>query len=253
MAEIEISKKLLRRVGKTNGEFNLIGEGDRVVLGLSGGKDSLMLAHILKRVQKHAPFNFEFMAITIDYGMGEDFSELIAHTERYQIPHQIYKTDIYDIAKDKIRPNSSYCSFFSRMRRGALYSATQKLGFTKIALGHHLDDAVESFFMNMFYNSTMRTLAPKYKADNGLEIIRPLIQVRERQLIDGALKAKLPLIGDDACPSMRFDIKMPYARAEMKSMLRDLEKKHPNMFDSINRAFKNIHLETFFTDDFQKS
>lgn len=249
---IEISKKLLRRVGKTNAEYNLIGEGDKVVLGLSGGKDSLMLAHLLKRTQRHAPFNFEFIAVTVDYGMGEDFSELIAHTKKYEIPHQIYKTDIYEIAKDKIRENSSYCSFFSRMRRGALYSATQKLEFNKLALGHHLDDAVESFFMNMFYNSTMRSLAPKYTADNGLEIIRPLIQVRERQLTDGALKAELPLIGDDACPSMRFDVKMPHARYDMKIMLKELEKSHPNMFDSINRAFKNFHLETFFLNEDQE-
>jgi tRNA(Ile)-lysidine synthase TilS/MesJ len=246
---IDISKKLLRRVGKTNAEFNLIGDGDKVVLGLSGGKDSLMLAHLLKRTQRHAPFKFEFMAVTVDYGMGEDFSELIAHTDKYEIPHQIYKTDIYEIAKDKIRQNSSYCSFFSRMRRGALYSATQKLGFNKLALGHHLDDAVESFFMNMMYNSTMRSLAPKYTAENGLEIIRPLIQVRERQLTDGALKAELPLIGDDACPSMRFDVKMPHARFEMKEMLRDMETKHPIMFQSIGRAFQNFHLDSFFLKD----
>ncbi len=246
MQKIEISKKILRQVGKTNSEFNLINEGDRIILGLSGGKDSLMLAHILKRTMRHAPFKFEFLAVTIDYGMGENFDNLIAHTKEYEIPHQIYKTEIFDIASDKIRENSSYCSFFSRMRRGALYSATTKLGFNKLALGHHLDDAVESFFMNMFYNSTMRALAPKYQAENGLEIIRPLIQIRERQLFDGALKNNFPLIGNDACPSMKFNIKMPHVRAEMKEMLADLEKKHPSMFESINRSFSNFHLDSFF-------
>jgi tRNA 2-thiocytidine biosynthesis protein TtcA len=244
--KIEISKKLLRVVGKTNAEFSLIGEGDKVVLGLSGGKDSLMLAHILKHVKRHAPFNFEFVAVTVDYGMGEDFSELQNHTEKYEIPHQIYKTEIYEIAKDKIRENSSYCSFFSRMRRGAIYSATEKLGFNKVALGHHLDDAVESFFMNMFYNSTMRSLPPKYEAGNGLEVIRPLIRVRERQLTDGALKAGLPLIGDDACPALRFDIKSPHLRYEMKEMLANLEKQHKDMFGSISRAFSNFHHDSFF-------
>ena len=243
---IEISKKILRQVGQTNSQFNLIGDGDRVVLGLSGGKDSLMLAHILKRTMRHAPFNFEFLAVTIDYGMGENFDLLLEHTKKYEIPHQIYKTDIFDIASEKIRENSSYCSFFSRMRRGALYSATAKLGFNKLALGHHLDDAVESFFMNMFYNSTMRGLAPKYQAENGIEVIRPLIQIRERQLSDGALKNDFPLIGDDACPSMRFNVKMPHVRAEMKDMLADLEFKHPNMFQSINRAFSNFHMDSFF-------
>ena len=243
---IEISKKLTRRVGKTNAEFDLIKEGDKVVLGLSGGKDSLMLAHLILRTQRHSPFNFDFMAVTIDYGMDEDFSELIAHTKEYGIPHQIYKTEIYDIAQEKIRQNSSFCSFFSRMRRGALYSATQKLGFNKLALGHHLDDVVESFFMNMFYNSTMRGLPPKYTAGNGLEIIRPLIQVRERQLTDGALKAELPIIGDDSCPAMRFDVKMPHARYDMKLKLKELEESFPLMFKSMDRAFSNFHLDSFF-------
>ncbi|HIC09798.1 MAG TPA: tRNA 2-thiocytidine biosynthesis protein TtcA [Campylobacterales bacterium] len=247
--EIEISKKLLKIVGRTNGEFGLIEEGDRIVLGLSGGKDSLMLAHILKRMERHAPFKFQFTAVTIDYGMGEDFSQLTHHLKEYEIPHHIYKTDIFEIAQEKIRRNSSYCSFFSRMRRGALYSATKELGYNKLALGHHLDDAVESFFMNIFYNSTMRTLAPKYTADNGIVVIRPLIQVRERQLLNGALKANLPIIGDEACPSMRFDIKVPYARYEVKSLLKDLEKKYPNIFFSLNRAFKNIHVDSFFNKE----
>ncbi len=247
--QIEISKKILRQVGKTNFNFNLINNDDKIVLGLSGGKDSLMLAHILKRTQKHAPFKFEFLAVTVDYGMGENFDDLIAHTKYYDIPHQIYKTEIFDIATEKIRENSSYCSFFSRMRRGALYSATTKFGFNKLALGHHLDDAVESFFMNMFYNSTMRGFPPKYKSGNGIEVIRPLIQVRERQLSDGALKNNFPLIGDDACPSMKFKIKMPHVRADMKTMLADLEYKFPNMFQSINRAFSNFHFDSFFLNN----
>jgi tRNA(Ile)-lysidine synthetase-like protein len=246
---IEISKKIIRQVGKTNHQFDLIGNNDKIVLGLSGGKDSLMLAHILKRTQKHSPFNFEFIAVIVDYGMGENHSALTEHLKKYEIPFEIYKTDIYNIAQEKIRKNSSYCSFFSRMRRGALYSATQKLGFNKLALGHHLDDAVESFFMNLFYNSTMRSLAPKYQAGNGIIVIRPLIQVRERQLLDGALKNKLPIIGDESCPAMRFDIKSPHARYEIKLKLKELERDFPNMFNSVNRAFQNFHLNSFFLKD----
>lgn len=243
--KIEISKKILKAVGKTNAEYGLIGEGDRVVLGLSGGKDSLMLAHILKRMTRHTPFNFEFKAVTVSYGMGENFDFLKEHTDRYEIPFEIYETEIFDIAQEKIRKNSSYCSFFSRMRRGALYSATEKMGFNKLALGHHLDDAVESFFMNMLYNSTMRGLPPKYTAGNGLEVIRPLIKVRERQLLDGALKNELPIVGDE-CPSMRFDIKMPYARENVKKLLGNMEEDFPDMFKSIDRAFNNFHLDSFF-------
>jgi tRNA(Ile)-lysidine synthetase-like protein len=233
---INISKKILRIVGKTNATLNLIQDKDKIVLGLSGGKDSLMLAHILKRMQKHAPFNFEFKAITVSYGINENYDILREHLTKYNIPFEIYETNIFEIAQDKIRKNSSYCSFFSRMRRGALYSATQKLGFNKLALGHHLDDTVESFFMNMFYNSTLRGLPPKYTAKNGIEVIRPLIKVRERQLLDGALKNNLPIIGDE-CPSMRFDVKMPHARANIKKLLGEMENQFPDMFLSIDKAF----------------
>jgi tRNA(Ile)-lysidine synthase TilS/MesJ len=164
--------------------------------------------------QRRAPFKFELLAVTVTYGMGEDLEKLKAHCAAYNIPHVVHDTNTYALAEDKIRPNSSFCSFFSRMRRGALYSAALTHGCNKVALGHHLDDAAESFFMNMIYNSHLRALAPKYKASNGLVVIRPLIQLRERQLAACASENEMPTIGDEACPSMRFDIKMPHARAE---------------------------------------
>jgi tRNA(Ile)-lysidine synthase TilS/MesJ len=236
----------MSQLGKTNAAFELVEEGDKILVGLSGGKDSLTLVHALKEQQRRAPFHFEFIAITVSYGMNENFDALKEHCKKYEIPHEIYDTNIYDVAEDKIRKNSSFCSFFSRMRRGSLYSAAQKYGCNKVALGHHLDDAVESYFMNMIYNGQMRSLAPKYRAGNGLIVIRPLIQMRERQLSAAAIDNAMPTIGDEACPSMRFDIKMPHARASMKSMLADMEAKFPNIFVSINAAFQNISDETFF-------
>ena len=155
MSEIVHSKKLLKIVGKTNLQYNLIREGDRVLLGLSGGKDSITLAHILKHRQRVMPFKFEFLAVTIDYGMGENLESLKEHCKKYQIPHEVVKTDIYKTAKEKIRKNSSFCSFFSRMRRGYLYTAAQENGCNKVALGHHLDDAAESFFMNFIYEGSL--------------------------------------------------------------------------------------------------
>ena len=241
-----LSKKIMRQLGRTNAAFDLIEEGDRILVGLSGGKDSLTLVHAMKEQQRRAPFSFAFIAVTVDYGMGEDLSQLIAHCKAHGIEHHIYDTTIYDTAKEKIRKNSSYCSFFSRMRRGSLYSAAQKYGCNKLALGHHLDDAAESFFMNMIYNGRMRALAPKYRAGNGLIVIRPLIQMRERQLAAAACDNGWPTIGDEACPSMRFDIKMPYARAQMKAMLAKMEGDYPDLFTSINAAFGNISDDTFF-------
>ncbi len=244
--QIEISKKLLRIVGRTNARYDLVGEGDRVLLGLSGGKDSLMLAHILNHRRRVTPFKFDFLAVTIDYGMGEDLRRLAEHCEAYDIPHRVIKTDIYETAQEKIRENSSYCSFFSRMRRGALYRVALEEGYAKVALGHHLDDAVESFFMNFLYNGAMRSMPPIYRAGNGLQVIRPLIMVRERQLIDAARHNDLPLIGDEACPGMRFDVKMPHARAKTKALLANLEKENPKLFVSLKAAFEHLHESTFF-------
>lgn len=236
----------MSKLGKTNAEFELIEEGDKILVGLSGGKDSLTMVHALREQQRRAPFRFEFIAVTVSYGMGENFDKLIAHCREYDIQHAIHDTQIYDLASDKIRKNSSFCSFFSRMRRGSLYSAAEKYGCNKVALGHHMDDAAESFFMNFIYNGQMRSLAPKYRAENGLIVIRPLIQMRERQLAACAVDNNMPTIGDEACPSMRFDVKMPHARARTKEMLKNMEKEFPSLFTSLNSAFKNISVESFF-------
>ena len=242
---IEISKKLIKLVGKTNAKYNLIKEGDKILIGLSGGKDSFTLLHCLKEIKRRAPFNFEYEAVTVSYGMGENFDNIIKHCKDNNIKHTIYDTQIYEISKDKIREKSSFCSFFSRMRRGSLYTYALDNGFNKLALGHHLDDAVESFFMNMFYNGTMRSMPPKYKAKNGLIVIRPLILARERQLRDFATNNNIPTIGDEACPAMRFDIKMPYNRAKTKEFLANLEAENKDIFNIIKSSFENIQDDTF--------
>ena len=219
-----MSKKLLKVIGKTNAEFKLIGEGDKILVGLSGGKDSLSLVHALKHIQRHAPFNFEFEACTIKYGMPqEQYDVLTEHCKKYEIKHTVYDTNIFEISNDTIRENSSFCSYFSRMRRGALYSFAEEHGFNKVALGHHLDDTVESFFMNMFYNGSIRALAPIYKTSRGFHLIRPLIQVRESQLRGFVEDNNLAVIGDEACPAMLKEVKMPHARASSKAWLASLE------------------------------
>lgn len=243
---IEISKKLIRTVGKTNAKYAMLEDGDKILLGLSGGKDSLSLAHILKHFQNVSPCKWEFKAVTLSYGMGENFDYLKRHCAEFGIDYDVIDSSIFEISKDKIRKNSSFCSFFSRMRRGYLYTYALKNGFNKLAIAHHLDDAVESFFMNFTYNGALRTLAPKYNAQNGLTIIRPLIFVRERQLRDNTARNGLQVIGDEACPAMRFDVKIPHARHETKQLLTKLEKDNPKLFTSLKAAFENIHNDTFF-------
>lgn len=246
---LNISKKITKIVGNTNATYNLIKEGDKVLVGFSGGKDSLTLIHTLKRMQGKVPFHFEFKAVTLTYGMGEQVEFLANHCKEYNIPHDIINTEIFDISKEKIRENSSFCSFVSRMRRGYLYSYALDNGYNKLALGHHLDDAMESFFMNFFYNGSMRSMPPIYRAKNGLQVIRPLIFCRERQLRSFATQNEIRVIGDEACPAMRMDIKMPHARENTKALLAKLEESNPEIFVSMKAAFANIHTNTFFDID----
>ncbi len=246
MKRAQLSKKLIKQVARTNVEFELIRPGDKIVVGLSGGKDSLTLVHALKHIQRVAPYDFTFKAVTILYGMGENYDFLRRHCEEYGIEYDTYETQIFEIAKEKIRQNSSYCSFFSRMRRGALYTYAMEKGFNKLALGHHLDDAIESFFMNMFYNGTMRSMPPIYKTQKGLHVIRPLIEVREAQLAGFVKRNGFMAVGDEACPAMRFDIKEPYVREDMKRFVKELEGRFSDVVKYIKASFRHIHDDTFF-------
>lgn len=243
---VKLSKKIMSQLGRTNATFGLIEEGDKILVGLSGGKDSLTMIHAMKEQRRRAPFDFDFIAVTISYGMGENYEALSKHCLEHGIKHIVKETHTYELAKEKIRQNSSFCSFFSRMRRGYLYSVAKELGCNKVALGHHMDDAAESFFMNFIYNGQLRSLAPKYTAENGLVVIRPLIQMRERQLRGFVLDNEIAAIGDEACPAMRFDVKMPHARESTKEMLHDMEQKFPGLFTSLNAAFQNLSAESFF-------
>ncbi|MDA3054550.1 tRNA 2-thiocytidine biosynthesis protein TtcA [Campylobacter sp. VBCF_02 NA5] len=248
---INISKKLLRVVGQTNAKYKMFEEGDKILLGLSGGKDSMSLAHILKHFQSVSPLKWEFEAVTISYGIGENLGEISAHFNKHEIPYHIIETKIFEFGKEKIRANTTFCSFCSRMRRGYLYTYALENGFNKIAIAHHLDDAAESFFMNFTYNGALRTLAPKYTAQNGLVIIRPLILARERQLSACAAQNELPVMNEeDSCPAKQYGGKEPIARAATKELLAQYEKAHPKFFISLESAFNNIHDDTFFTPKF---
>jgi len=245
------SRKILKAAGKLNARYRLIGEGDRVLVGLSGGKDSLTLVHLLKHMQCHAPFDFEFLAVTISYGMpGEHYDALCAHCREHDIPHEVYETNIFEIAEETIRENSSFCSYFSRMRRGALYTKAQEGGFNKVALGHHLDDAAESFFMNMQNNGALRSMPPIYRAQKGFWVIRPLLWVRERQTRAFVEENGIQAIGDEACPAMMKPIKAPHAREETKAMLRAWEAQNPQLFSQLKAAFCHVHPGSFMDERF---
>ena len=246
--KIKIPQKILKQVGQAIEKFEMIQEGDHILLGLSGGKDSTLLAHIFKHLQKHSPVKFTFQAVTILYGMGEDFSEQKAHFDAYDIPHEFMQTEVFDLAKTKMNKDSSFCSFFSRLRRGNLSGAAKKYKCNKIALGHHLDDAVESLMMSFMYNGILRSMPPKYTTESGDIMIRPLAYVRETLISKVAQDNNIPAAGDEMCPGMIMPgAKMPHARYETKELLRSLEEKNPHMFDSMRKGLGNIDIESLYT------
>jgi len=253
--DIFFSKKVTKFTGRANGEFELIKEGDRVMVAFSGGKDSFVLLHVLKRMQLIAPFKFDLLAVTIDAKTGIDYTPLKKHCESFGIEYIIYETPILEILEEKKRPGSSACGFCARMRRGALYTKALELGYNKIALGHHFDDAVETFFMSMFYNGMMRSMPPKYTAYNGIEVIRPLIKVREKWIKYMSKKNNFPIIdGEESCLAFKEEniSKTPYVRSEIKKWLEDMESKEPKLFQRLESAFSNIDCSSFFMKEYFK-
>ncbi|NLY03692.1 MAG: tRNA 2-thiocytidine biosynthesis protein TtcA [Campylobacter sp.] len=251
---INISKKLLRIVGQTNAKYQMFEENDKILLGVSGGKDSMVLSHILNHFSHVSPLKWTFETVSVGYGINEDFGKVSANLKQYGIKHTIINTKIFDIGKEKVRENSTFCSFCSRMRRGHLYTYALENGFNKVAIAHHFDDAAESFFMNFTYNGSLRTLAPKYKAENGLILIRPLILARERQIRDCAFKNNLPIMNEeDFCPAKNYTGKEPTARADTKELLAKFERENPKFFKSLESAFSNICKDTFFHPDYLKA
>ncbi len=243
------SKKVVKFVGRVQGEYELIKEGDRVLIGMSGGKDSFVLASVLKRMQLIAPFKFELKAITIDPGVGIDYSLVKKWCDSIELDYEIYSTPILEIMNEKKRPGSSPCGFCARMRRGALYTRAKELGFNKLALGHHFDDAVETFFMSMFYNGMMKSMPPKYRAYNKIEVIRPMIKVREKWIEYMAENNDFPIVdGEASCLALKDSegVKKPYVREKIKNWLRELEEENPKLFQRLESAFSNIECDTFF-------
>lgn len=244
---IKLPKKLIKLMGKAILDFRMISEGDHILVACSGGKDSSMMAHAFAYFKRHAPIQFTFQCATITYGMGEDYSLQHNHFLKYKIPHEIFDTEIFELSKTKMNPDSSFCSFFSRLRRGNLVAAAKHFGCNKIALGHHLDDAAESLFMSLMYNGALRSMSPHYTAESGEVIIRPLCYVRETTLASGAIENNIPTVGNEMCPGMVLpQARMPHARAEVKELLRNIEKTVPHFYDSVRHALGNVQPETFF-------
>lgn len=230
-------KSLTRLTGRAIADFNMIRAGDRILLGLSGGKDSLSLLHLLLHFQRCAPIRFELGAITVD-PQSPDFdpSPLIPYLNTLGVPYHYERERILELAESHM-VNDSFCSFCSRMKRGVMYSTARREGYNVIALGQHLDDLAESFLMSAFHGGQLRTMKAHYRIDAGdLRVIRPLVYVRERQTRSFAAMGLLPVIPEN-CPAC---FAMPTQRMHMKALLAQQEAEQPRLFRNLLSTLKPL-------------
>jgi len=223
-------KSLLRPVGRAIADFDMIRKGDRVLLGLSGGKDSLSLLHILAHLQRYAPVRFTLGAVTVDPGVeGFDPAALQDYMAGLGIPYFYREQPIMEEARTRMK-NDSFCAYCARMKRGIMYTTARAEGYNVLALAQHLDDLAESFLMSAFHGGRLQTMKAHYtNKDGDVRVIRPLVYARERQTADFAAAAALPVI-PDSCPAC-FD--MPTEREHMKQLLAAEESHNTGLFKSL--------------------
>ncbi|MEK9495696.1 tRNA 2-thiocytidine(32) synthetase TtcA [Photorhabdus sp. P32] len=247
----KLQKRLRRDVGQAIADFNMIEEGDRIMVCLSGGKDSYTLLSILQNLQKSAPVNFSLVAVNLDQkqpGFPEHI--LPAYLDELGVEYKIVEENTYGIVKEKIPEGKTTCSLCSRLRRGILYRTATELGATKIALGHHRDDILQTLFLNMFYGGKLKGMPPKLMSDDGKHIvIRPLAYCREKDIERYATAKAFPIIPCNLCGSQPN-----LQRQVIKDMLREWDKRYPGRIETMFRAVQNVvpsHLSDFNLFDFK--
>ncbi|MEC8408932.1 MAG: tRNA 2-thiocytidine(32) synthetase TtcA [Pseudomonadota bacterium] len=232
------SRKNLRRdVGRAIADFDMIQDGDLVMVCLSGGKDSYTLLDILSSLQRHAPINYELHAVNLDQKQpGFPEQVLPEYLENLGVTYKILEQDTYSIVTDKVPVGKTFCGLCSRLRRGILYNYAESIGANKIALGHHRDDIVETLFLNMFYGGKLKAMPPKLLSDDKRNIvIRPLAYCKEAEISRYAELAGFPIIPCDLCGS-QDNLK----RQAIKGMLRGWQRENPGRVETIFRAICNV-------------
>jgi tRNA(Ile)-lysidine synthase TilS/MesJ len=234
----KMPKAILRPVGRAIADFSMIREGDRVLLGLSGGKDSLSLLHILRHLQRHAPIRFELGALTVDPQIEGFHPETLKdYLAQLGIPYFFESQPIADNAKSQMK-NDSFCAYCSRIKRGIMYATCRREDYNVLALAQHLDDLAESFLMSAFRGGQLRTMKACYtNRDGDVRIIRPLVYTRERQTADFASQQILPVI-PDSCPAC---FAMPTERDHMKQLLAREESHNKQLFKSLMTAMRPLY------------
>lgn len=233
----KLQKRLRRLVGSAIEDYNMIEEGDRVMVCLSGGKDSYTMLEILMNLQQSAPVNFELIAVNLDQKQpGFPEHVLPEYLAAVGVPFHILERDTYSIVKEVVPEGKTTCGLCSRLRRGSLYGFAQQIGATKIALGHHRDDIIETMFLNMFYGGKLKAMPPKLLSDDKKNVlIRPLAYCKEVDIEKFAKAKGFPIIPCNLCGSQEN-----LQRQAIKSMLRDWDRVHPGRSESIFSAIKNV-------------
>jgi len=233
----KLQKRLRREMGQAIADYNMVEEGDRIMVCLSGGKDSYTMLDILLNLRKSAPVNFELLAVNLDQkqpGFPEHI--LPEYLQSIDVPYHVIEQDTYSVVTRVVPEGKTTCGLCSRMRRGALYAYAEDNGFNKIALGHHRDDIIETFFLNMFYGGQLKAMPAKLKSDNGKHIvIRPLSYSREKDIAEFAQLKNYPIIPCNLCGSQDN-----LQRVQMKNMLNQWDREFPGRVETIFNGLKNI-------------
>ena len=232
-----LETKLLRLVGRASKDFDLLEHGDRVMVGVSGGKDSYTLLYLLREIQKRVPFDFKVIAVNLDQGHpGFPADMLRGWFEAQGYEHRMVHKDTLSIVKDKVPEGKTYCSMCSRLRRGILYQVAHELGATKIALGHHRDDIIETLMLNLLYAGQIKAMAPRLVSDDQRNIvIRPLAYVAEEDIIEFSKEKAFPIIPCNLCGTQEN-----LERQNVKRLIGHLHDRNPNVKGNLFAALSNI-------------
>jgi tRNA 2-thiocytidine biosynthesis protein TtcA len=233
----QLRRRLLSQIARASAEFSLLEPNDHVMVAVSGGKDSLSLLYLLRELAKRAPFPFSIVAVNLDQGQPNFPSDVLpTYFEREGFDFKVIEEDTYSIVKQKIPEGRTYCSLCSRLRRGILYNVAQDLGATKIALGHHRDDAIETLLLNLFYSGQTKAMPARLRSDDGRNVvIRPLLTCAEADIAEFAELMDFPIIPCDLCGS-QDNLK----RQQMKRLLADLEQDNPKLRGNLLAALRNV-------------
>jgi tRNA 2-thiocytidine biosynthesis protein TtcA len=232
-----LEKHLYRQVRETSERYELLAPGDRIMVCMSGGKDSYTLFYLLTRLVPRLPFGVELVAVHLDQAQpGYDGAGLRAYLEATGWPYEILREDTYSVVTSRLDDSATYCSLCSRLRRGILYTAAERLGCNKLALGHHRDDSLETFLLNLFYSGKLQAMPASYRTDDGrFEVIRPLVECGEAEIAAFAAAQTFPIIPCNLCGSQDG-----LKRDAMTQLIAQLEQEHPNVRAVMANALRNV-------------